>query len=145
MPHENQSQRPQVTFGTAINCIDGRAQRPIADWVMANGQVTYVDMVTEPGVDGVLAQGASERVGRLRQVVEVSVNAHQSAIVAIAGHYGCAGHAVSDDEHKLSIRQAAQVIAGWGLPVRVVGLWVNDQWQVEVLTDSSHSGSPSTV
>mgnify|MGYP001281263913 CR=1 FL=1 len=125
-------------FGTAINCIDGRAQRPVADWVATNGQVTYVDMVTEPGADGLLAQGPSARVNQIRQAVEVSVNAHHSHILAIAGHYGCAAHAVSDDEHKRSIRQAAQLVAGWGLPVRVVGLWVNAGWQVEVITDIAH-------
>ena len=125
------------SFGTAINCIDGRAQRPVADWVATNGQVTYVDMVTEPGADGLLAQGASLRVAQIRQAVEVSVNAHHSAIIAIAGHYGCAAHPVSDDEHKQSIRQAAQLIAGWGLPVRVVGLLVNSAWQIEVIVDST--------
>ncbi|MGZ3681521.1 MAG: carbonic anhydrase, partial [Ktedonobacterales bacterium] len=26
-------------FGTAINCIDGRAQGPVADWVKVNGNV----------------------------------------------------------------------------------------------------------
>jgi len=126
-------------FGTAINCIDGRAQRPVAEWVAANGQVTYVDMVTEPGVDGLLAQGPSARASEIRQAVEVSVNAHHSAIVAIAGHYGCAGHPVSDDEHKESIRKAASAISRWGLSVRVVGLWVNSAWQVEVMSDSASS------
>jgi Asp/Glu/hydantoin racemase len=125
------------SFGTAINCIDGRAQRPVADWVATNGQTQYVDMVTEAGVDGLLARGPSEREAQIRQAVAVSVNAHGSQIVAIAGHYGCAGHPVSDDEHKQSIRQAAQVVAGWGLSVRVVGLWVNDQWQIEVVCDSA--------
>ncbi len=124
-------------FGTAINCIDGRAQRPVADWVATNGQVKYVDMVTEAGADGLLAKGPSARVAEIREAVEVSVNAHGSRIVAIAGHYGCAGHPVSDDEHKRDIRQAAQLIAGWGLPVRVIGLWVNDQFQVEVITDTA--------
>jgi len=125
-------------FGTAINCIDGRAQRPVADWVMAYGQVHYVDMVTEPGADGSLAHGPSERAQQIRQVVEISVNAHHSHILAIAGHFGCAAYAVSDEAHKHSIRQAAQVVAGWGLPVRVVGLWVNNWWQVEVIVDIPH-------
>jgi len=125
-------------FGTAINCIDGRAQRPVAEWVAANGAVTYVDMVTEPGADGVLAQGPSERLAQMRQAVAISVNAHHSQILAIAGHFGCAAHAVSDEDHKASIRTAAALITEWGLPVRVVGLWVNENWQVEVITDIPH-------
>ncbi len=39
------------------------------------------------------------------------------------------------------IRQAVGVVERWGLrdangqPVRIVGLWVNDAWQVEVVSD----------
>ncbi|HLY30179.1 MAG TPA: carbonic anhydrase [Ktedonobacterales bacterium] len=126
-------------FGTAINCIDGRAQRPVADWVATYGQVKFVDMITEPGADGVIARGSSERLPQIRQAVEISVVAHNSTILAIAGHDGCAAHPVSEDEHKADIRKAAQVIAGWGLPVRIVGLWVDSWRQVEVVCDSANS------
>jgi hypothetical protein len=123
-------------FGTAINCIDGRAQRPVADWVATNGQVKYVDMVTEPGADGVLASGApAERIAEIRQAVEVSAGAHNSTIVAIAGHDGCAANPVSEEEHRENIRQAAKVVAGWGLPVCVVGLWVDSWRQAQVVCD----------
>src|SRR5260221_2454579 len=40
------------TFGTAINCMDGRVQTPIADWVKMHFSVTLVDMITEAGADG---------------------------------------------------------------------------------------------
>jgi len=43
------------TFGTAINCMDGRVQTPIADWVKMHFSVTWVDMITEAGADGILA------------------------------------------------------------------------------------------
>ena len=124
------------SFGTAINCIDGRTQRPVADWLMTYGQAQYVDMVTEPGADGLFVQGPGERLEQIRRAVELSINAHHSTIVAIAGHYDCAAYGVSPEEHKQSIRQAATLLADWGTPVRVVGLWVNDQWQVEVISDS---------
>jgi hypothetical protein len=123
-------------FGTAINCIDGRAQAPIADWVKMHCHVSYVDTVTTAGADGVLAQGPRELVELIRQNVLISVNAHQSRVVAIAGHHECAANAVSSEEHRRDIAQAVQVVRDWGLPVRVVGLWVNDWWQVEVVADA---------
>lgn len=121
------------TFGTAINCIDGRAQGPVSDWVKMNGQVQYVDMVTEPGVDKILAQGTPSQIESIKQKVLISVNAHKSGIIAIAGHHDCAANPVSNDEHALHIHAAVQAIASWGLPVRIVGLWVNEWGYIEVI------------
>ncbi len=132
------------TFATVINCIDGRAQRPVADWVRVNAQATFVDTATIPGPDKVLTQGPLDRIALLREEVEVSPRAHGSRFVAIAGHHECAANPVSAEEHKRMIRAAVEVIRGWSLrdaegrpaQVRVVGLWVNDSWLVEVVADS---------
>lgn len=125
------------TFGTAINCIDGRVQAPVADWVRAHFGVQYVDMVTVPGPDGVLTQGAPQANKLILDYVRVSQEAHHSGVLAIAGHFGCAGHPVSPDEHIAAIRAAAAVAASWGLPMRVIGLWVNEGGQVEVVSDTA--------
>ena len=121
------------TFGTAINCIDGRAQGPVADWVKMNGSVQYVDTITEAGADKVLAQGSPSLIESIKQNVIISVNAHKSAIVAVAGHHDCAANPVSKDEHFAHIHAAVQVVASWGLPVRIVGLWVNEWGYIEVV------------
>ncbi|HET9110463.1 MAG TPA: carbonic anhydrase [Ktedonobacterales bacterium] len=123
----------QGTFGTAINCIDGRAQEPVAAWVRANAQADFVDTVTVPGADNALTHMTPDRLAQMREMVAISVNAHGSQIVAIAGHFGCAAFPAERAEHEVAIRNAVSVVKGWGLPVRVVGLWVNDQWQVEVV------------
>jgi len=44
-------------FATAINCMDGRCQLPVIEWMKKRYGVEYVDMITEPGPDGVLAEG----------------------------------------------------------------------------------------
>lgn len=125
------------TFGTAINCIDGRVQEPIAAWVKARFGVDFVDTVTAPGPDGVLTQGAPHAIDLVRDYVRVSQEAHQSGVLAVAGHFGCAGHPVSPDEHIAAIRTSAAIVAGWGLPMRVIGLWVNEGGQIEVVSDTA--------
>ncbi|HEU5439815.1 MAG TPA: carbonic anhydrase [Ktedonobacterales bacterium] len=127
-----------ATFGTAINCIDGRAQDPVAAWVKDHFHVDFVDTITVPGPDGVLTQGTQERITYLRDEVAVSQRAHGSGVVVVAGHFGCAGYPASPEEHQRAIRGAARVAAGWGLPMRVIGLWVNDAWQVEVVCDTAN-------
>jgi carbonic anhydrase len=121
------------TFATAINCIDGRVQHAVYDWVKIHTHVDYVDMVTEPGPDKELTQGSAALIEALKQKVLISVNEHGSRTIAVAGHHGCAGNPVSDEQHQEEIRQSVAVIKSWGLPVHVYGLWVNSWWQVELL------------
>jgi carbonic anhydrase-like protein len=125
------------TFATAINCIDGRVQRPVAELMRIQYSVDFVDTITQPGPEKTLTQGPQAIIDVMRANVGVSVTAHSSQLIAVAAHHQCAGNPVSDEEHQAQIRAACQVIAGWGLSVRVVGLWVNEWWQVELIADSA--------
>lgn len=122
------------TFATAINCMDGRVQNPVADWVKIHQHVQFVDMITEAGADGIMVRGTPAQLDSIRQRVLVSVNAHNSTFVAIAGHQGCAGNSVSDAEHFADIEAAMAVVASWQLPVQIVGLWVNEWGYVDLVS-----------
>jgi hypothetical protein len=119
------------TFGTAINCMDGRVQTPIADWVKMHFSVTWVDMITEAGADGILAHGPAPLIESMRQRAHISVEAHGSSVIVVAGHDGCAGNPVSREQHLADIRQALRVVAEWGFSARVVGLFVNEWGLIE--------------
>ena len=123
-------------FGTAINCIDGRAQSPVADWLKLNYQLDYVDMITVPGADKILAEGSSAKTERISRRVELSANAHASGVVAIAGHYDCAANPVTFEEHKKQIGLAVQLVESWKLGLRVIGIYVNEWNSVDLITDT---------
>ena len=118
-------------FGTAINCIDGRAQKPVSEWVKQNHSIDYVDTVTEPGADKALLMENQERIEQVRTKVNISIKAHGSTIIVIAGHHDCAGNPVSKDEHIEQIKKSVEIIKSWNFPVKVFGLWVNDQWTID--------------
>lgn len=120
-------------FATAITCIDGRTQSPVSDWVKQNAHADYVDTITWAGPDAALTSATPAILDHVRQMTEISVRAHGSALIAIAGHYDCAAFAADRERHIAAIRDAVTVIAAWGMPARVFGLWVNDQWQIEVV------------
>jgi hypothetical protein len=130
------------TFATAINCIDGRVQRPVSDWMRIQYSVDFVDTITHPGPEKTLTQGSQATIDIMRANVDVSVSSHESQLIAIAAHHGCAGNPVSNEEHQAQVRAACRVVAEWGLPVRVVGLWVNEWWQVELIADSADGSIP---
>ena len=120
-------------FGTAINCMDGRVQLPVINWMTEKFGLDYVDMITEPGPDKILAEEIAPNVESIKARVLISVEKHNSAVVVIMGHDDCAGNPVSKDEHWKHIRRAMQIIKSWSLPVTIYGLWLDINWQAEVV------------
>ena len=129
------------TFATVIDCIDGRTKLAVIAWMKSAAQVDFVDMVTEPGPEMVLTQGTPEDIAALKRKMMVSVNAHHSTCVAVVAHAECAGNPVSDERHMQQVRQSVEQIVAWGLPIRVIGLWVNHAWSIELVceTQANHA------
>src|SRR5260221_1908910 len=81
------------TFACVINCMDGRCQNPVKNYLQENYGVDYVDMVTEPGPNKILADNSDNLIiENIKKRVAISVNHHGSKVVAIVGHFGCAGN-----------------------------------------------------
>ncbi|MBI4010325.1 MAG: hypothetical protein HY361_04030 [Candidatus Aenigmarchaeota archaeon] len=120
-------------FGTAINCIDGRTQLPVIEWLMENFHLDFVDMITHPGPDKLLSQGRPSELEAMKAKVLISIKAHGSNVVAVTGHYDCAGNPVAKDEHLSQIKRATEFIHSFTLPIKVVGLWINENWKIEIV------------
>jgi carbonic anhydrase len=116
-------------FATSISCMDGRIQIPLNDWVRKNYSVDYVDTITEPGVEKKLTQNID--VEQIKSKAEISIFKHKSDLIIVSGHHDCAGNPVSKEEHILQIKESIKIINSWNFPVRVLGVWVNDRWEVE--------------
>ena len=118
-------------FATSISCIDGRVQTPLAKWIIKNYSVDYVDTITEPGVDKKVAE--SSELESIKTKVGISINAHKSALVVLSGHYDCAANQVSIEKHIELIKKGIDVISSWNLGVQVIGVWVDDSWNVNTV------------
>ncbi len=118
------------TFVTVINCMDGRVQLPVINWMKQTYAVDYVDEITEAGADKFVAQGTPEKLEWLKEKVAISVNKHGSKVVAIAGHDDCAGNPVSKEIHLDHIAKAVEIIQSWDFNAEVIGLWIDDNWKV---------------
>ena len=118
-------------FCTSISCIDGRIQLPIIHWLKEMHNVSYVDTITEPGVDKVFSNAT--KIEELKSKVSISVNAHGSKLVMISAHHDCAANPVSKKDHIVQIKNAINIIESWKMQVKVIGAWVNEDWEVEIL------------
>ena len=82
-----------MTFCTSIHCIDGRIQEPIIKYLKDNYNITYVDAITEPGSCKILAENKNKiSVNSITEKIKISINKHGSKLIAISGHYDCAGN-----------------------------------------------------
>lgn len=121
------------SFGTAITCMDGRVQQPVSDWIRQRFGVDYVDTITEAGPDGILANGPIDTIAAIRKRVEISINGHGSTTIVLVAHGDCAGNPVAKEKHLEHLTDGAKRITSWKLPAEIVTVWVNEQWQVEVV------------
>jgi len=119
-------------FGTAINCIDGRTQEPVIDFMKQKYGIDGVDMVTFPGVDGVVSSlGNFNTISLIRNAVAISVEKHGSRIIAVVGHFDCAGNPGNREHHYAHIGKAVRQVSSWNFDGKIVGLYVNDDRQIE--------------
>lgn len=116
-------------FATSITCMDGRIQLPLISWIKENYDVDFVDTVTEPGVDKIVFENSN--LDSIKFKVEISLNKHKSNLIFLSGHYDCAGNPVSNEEHLNHIKKGIDIINSWNYDVSVVGLWVDENWQVQ--------------
>ena len=124
-----------MIFATSINCIDGRIQLPVSNWIKQKYSVDYVDVITHPGSDKIIGEKNIEGNSEIKTKTLVSINAHNSKLVVISGHHDCAGNPVSKEMHLTQIKKSINIIKSWNCPVTVIGVWINDQWEIEEIQE----------
>ena len=118
------------TFACAINCMDGRVQDAVKNYIQKNYSVDYVDMVTEPGPNKILADNLDKAViENIKKRVDISVNHHGSKVVAIIGHFGCAGNPTEKEIQIEHLKKAEETVKSFGFPVEIILLWVDGDWK----------------
>ncbi len=125
-----------MTFCTAVNCTDGRVQRPVIDYLSEFFFVEHVDVVTEAGPVAVLASDPeSDRSKSIYQRIDVSVSVHGSKGMGIVAHHVCAGNPKSKSGQMEDIRESVSVLRSRYPDFPVIALWVDEKWSVAEVTD----------
>jgi len=120
------------TFVTAINCMDGRVQLPVIQWMRQEYGVDYVDCITEPGPVKILDEKReADTLASIRRRLDISVTKHGSRAVAVVAHHDCAGNPVDKSRQMLQLAAAIRAVESWGFGIPVIGLWVDENWTVQ--------------
>lgn len=131
-----------MEFCAVINCMDGRVQLPVIQYLRQRFDVRYVDSITEAGPTLILAKRditalVQGILGRLR----ISIEKHNSVGIAIVGHHDCAGNPAPYDDQLAQIRDSVRFLRSQYKDAKVIGLWVDGDWRVhEVVGEAKESG-----
>lgn len=118
-------------FTTVINCMDGRIQSAIIEYMQNTYEYEYVDMITAAGPSLVLAENTKkDLIENIKFRLNISVEKHFSKVVAVVGHFDCAAIIMSDEEQMEVVKKATDLVETWHDDLEVIGLWVSSDLEV---------------
>ncbi len=124
-----QKNNPDIR-ATCLNCIDGRVQFPVLNWIRKHYKINFVDVITAAGIDGILA--SQDSIDEIIRSIDISVSINKSVRIFVVGHHDCRGNLVDKKtHHEQIIRSVKRMKTHWP-KLEIIGLWVNSHWQVEV-------------
>jgi hypothetical protein len=122
------------TFCTAINCMDGRTQQTVNDYLRAHFRCAWVDVITEPGPVRILSeQRPRELVDSIIERLKISVGKHGSRGVGVVAHHDCAGNPLDRAAQLEQLQDAVAYIKMHAPGLAVLALWVNERWETELI------------
>ena len=120
-----------MSFYTAINCMDGRIQESVTNYIKKQYNVLFVDMITGAGPVKIFSNKKTKNLESIISCIDISLKNHKSKGIAIVAHYDCAGNPISDEEQKKILKKAVAFLVNKYINVSVCGLWVNKHGNVE--------------
>ena len=120
-----------MIFCTSIHCMDGRIQEPIIKYLKENYSITYVDTITEPGPCKMLAESEDKiSVNSIIERTKISIDKHGSKLIAISGHYDCAGNPFDEEIQKKQIRESIKYLKNNYPEIKIIGLWIDNEFEI---------------
>jgi len=127
-----------MAFYTAINCMDGRVQLPVIEYLMQRFGVEYIDSVTEPGPVKILAEQSDKaHLDSIFERVGISTEKHGSHTIAICAHADCAGNPVDDETQKQQLQVSGDLLRSRYPEADVIQLWIDADWGVHEIVNYS--------
>lgn len=103
---------PLPSYAVAVTCIDGRIQDVVRTHLLEHCGVDHIDAVTVPGVDAAFAADdpSGAAVSAALEAVGISLDAHASTCVVVAGHTDCAANPVEADVHRAQVKASVEAL-----------------------------------
>jgi hypothetical protein len=125
-----------MKFGTLINCSDGRVQYPVMDYLKKSYDIEFFDAANEAGPLLTLTKKTDKcRLISLKEQIRTSLEEHNSKFIALVGHHDCTDNPGDRAFQEKQMNEALDYLQrGFGKDLTYVGLYVNENWEVEECT-----------
>ena len=127
-----------MRFCTVINCMDGRVQLPAIRYLQKRFDAEHVDSITEAGPNLILAK--EENAVSIQSVLDrlkISIENHHSVGVAVVGHHDCTRNPAPQNDQIMHIQKAIQLLRHQYENIEIIGLWIDDNWEVHEISELS--------
>ncbi len=120
-----------MSFCTAINCMDGRTQLPVIEYLQRRLNVDYVDTITEAGPVRILGdEPDSPLAAGILARVDISTNKHGSNCIAVVAHHDCGGNPAPKEIQMGQLDRALRFLTARYPHIQILGLWLDPDWTV---------------
>ncbi len=122
-----------MSFGTVINCTDGRVQYPVMDYLKKQYEFDFFDSANEAGPLRTLTKNSDKcRLITLKEQIRTSLEEHDSKFIALVGHHDCTDNPGDSAFQEKQMDEALDYLQrSFGTGITYVGLYVNEHWEVE--------------
>ncbi|MEZ5070023.1 MAG: carbonic anhydrase [Bacteroidales bacterium] len=119
--------------GTLINCMDGRVQYPVMDYLKKNFEIDFFDAANEAGPIKILTERTDKcRLFSLKEQIATSLEDNGSRFLVLVGHHDCHDNPRSREEQEQQIHDSINYLRkAYGRHLFFLGLYVTDRWEVE--------------
>jgi len=121
-----------LKFCTVINCMDGRTQLPVINYMQQRFEADNVDTITEAGPNLILSEQINQSgIESIFKKVKVSIDFHNSVGIAVVGHHDCAGNPAPEKEQIDHINKSMLVLREHFDNIPIIGLWIDENWEIK--------------
>ncbi|MBD3271157.1 MAG: hypothetical protein GF384_01300 [Elusimicrobia bacterium] len=112
----------------------GRIQEPLIQYLRKHYKVNYVDVITEPGPCKILSEKTDKTlVNIIVKRIDVSIQKHKSKLIAILGHFDCAGNPATKIMQKSQVKKSMAYLKRIYSKIKIIGLWVDKNWNIHTI------------
>lgn len=120
-----------MLFCTVVNCIDGRVQVPVIEFLKKRFTADYVDCITEAAPVCILAGETNRRqVQSIIDRIDISIAKHKSKAVAVVAHHDCAANPADKQKQLVQLDISVKYLKSQYPAFEVIGLWVDESRNV---------------
>lgn len=118
-------------FVTVVNCMDGRVQEQVREYVFNVFDKKHIDTITLAGPCKVISENRKTAIVKnLKFRIDISVNKHGSNYIYIVGHSDCAGITRCDDTQKDYLIDSVAKLKEWYPNTTIQALWIDSNFKI---------------